>query len=328
MYLTGRIEIDSSQVTQIKKLKTSSLSNKFLELLTFGKVGEKQETETFTAVSILEKIYVGLRSINVDNIIRLSVDEYDFYYDEYGRADDLEEAIDGFTSQVDPIESRLFNTIYLVMEHNEKTLKYLVEIRIQRKHKVGEYPIIIIINAVADEFRKRDDESIEDLKTRLKPLFVSQQVYEEYILKQKSLFDGFLEKMERTIRDNIKVDDVVRGSNLQIIRTRSRVTDKTKIRHDKFSKPVYYGYFGFDNYFYYTWLWAGMMYDHNIYAHDFYLVDELGHEILQIGSNGFDAGDYATLNPDVPFEPISNADVEYFTQSEYAAAVLKKGKTD
>jgi len=325
MYLSGKLEIDPSQITEIKKLKQASFFSKFLDVLTFGQTGEKQETETFTAVSILEKIYLGLRSINVDNIIRLSVDEYDFYYDEQGKADDLEEAVFEFTAKVDPIESQLFNTVYLVMEHDEGELKYLIEIRIQRKHGVGEYPIIIIINAVSDEFEKKENESIEDLKIRMKPIFEDQNVYDTYLKSHKSQFDSFMSKMEMAVRKFVEVDDVIHQSNLQIIRTKSRVSDKTKIRHDRFSKPVYYGYYGFDNYFFYTWLWGSLMYDHNIYAHDFYLVDELGHEILHVGEDGFNSAEYATLNPDVPFEPISNADVEYFSESEYADDIKNQG---
>jgi hypothetical protein len=325
MYLSGKLEIDPSQVTSIKKIKETSFLSKFVDVLTFGQSSKKQETETFTAVSILERIYLGLRSINVDNMIRLSVDDYDFYLDDSGKEDDLEEAVMEFTSKIDPIESQLFNTIYLVMEHQENTIKYLIEIRIKRKHQVGEYPINIFVNGISSIFRRTSGDNIQSLKNKMQHVFSEQDTYEEFIKQHKNQFVDFLDKMSVSVRKHIEVDDIKIHNNIQIIRTKTTVSMETQIRHDRFTKPVYYGYYGFDDYFFYTWLWASMMYENNIYAHDFYLVDEVGHEIFFIGEDGFNAGDYGTLNPDVPFEPIVSSDIEYFPQSEFKDELESQG---
>ena len=325
MYITGTLEIDPSQITAIKKVKNTKFFTKFVDVLTFGQASKKQETETFTAVSILEKIYLGLRSINIENIIRLSVDDYDFYLDEAGKEDDLEDAIMEFTAKVDPIESKLFNTIYMVMEHVEMNIKYLIEIRIKRKHEVGEYPIKIIVNGIANSFRRTKDESIQSMKSRMKPIFESQEVYETFTENQKKLFTQFLDRMDVAVKKFIEVDDIKITYNLQIIRIKSPVTSDTQVRHDKFTKPVYYGYYSFDDYFFYAWLWASMMFENNIYAHDFYLVDEVGHEIFYIGEDGFKAAEYGTLNPNVPFEPIISSDIEYYAQNEYSNIVESHG---
>ena len=238
MYITGTLEIDPSQITAIKKVKNTKFFTKFVDVLTFGQASKKQETETFTAVSILEKIYLGLRSINIENIIRLSVDDYDFYLDEAGKEDDLEDAIMEFTAKVDPIESKLFNTIYMVMEHVEMNIKYLIEIRIKRKHEVGEYPIKIIVNGIANSFRRTKDESIQSMKSRMKPIFESQEVYETFTENQKKLFTQFLDRMDVAVKKFIEVDDIKITYNLQIIRIKSPVTSDTQVRHDKFTKPV------------------------------------------------------------------------------------------
>ena len=130
MYFNGVLEIDPSQITIFKKVKPSKLFSKFKDVLSFGALTEKQEHETFTAVSILQQINMGLRSINVKNVIRLAVDDYDFYLDEKGLDDDLEQAMFEFKAKVDPLESELFETIYLVLEHIDDHLKYLIEILI------------------------------------------------------------------------------------------------------------------------------------------------------------------------------------------------------
>ena len=128
MYFKGKLEIDPSQVTVYKRVKPTKLFSKLVDFLTFGAVSEKQETETFTAVSIIQQLNVGLRSIDVKNVIRLAVDDYDFYLDEKGQEDDLEQAMFEFKTKVDPIESEYYNTIYLVLEHVGDTIKYLIEI--------------------------------------------------------------------------------------------------------------------------------------------------------------------------------------------------------
>ena len=84
MYFNGVLEIDPSQITIFKKVKPSKLFAKLTDVLSFGALGVKKEHETFTAVSILQQINMGLRSITVKNVIRLSVDDYDFYLDEKG----------------------------------------------------------------------------------------------------------------------------------------------------------------------------------------------------------------------------------------------------
>lgn len=325
MYLFGKIELDPSQVTEIKKVKRASFFDKLIDVLSFGKAGGKVEKETFSAVSILEKIYAGLRSIKVDNIIRLAVDDYDFYYDDSGREADMEDAVSLFTGKVDPIESELFETLYLVMEHSIDSIKLLIEIRVNRKHKVGEYPIIIIINGVIDEFKADGNVAPEQLKSKMKNLFSNSKEYEEFVDRLKRIFDSFINQLEYAVRKYIEVDDIRRESKIQVIRPKQKITHKNGIKHTKRSKPVNYGYYGFDDYFLYSWIWSDMMYEHNIYVHDVDIVDELGNEVLHIGENGFNAADTDTLNTDAPFEPVKTGDVEYFGNSEYDNELKNSG---
>lgn len=321
MYITAKLDIDPSQKTLIKTVNKSKLSNKLIDLMTFGKVGKKQETETFTAVSILEQIYIGLKSIGINNIIRLSVDDFDFYYDKHGKDDDFESAIHEFKSNVDPVESELFNVIYMVLEHDDKGLKYLIEIQIKRKHEVGEYPLTIVINAIYKDFKIQPNENDTQLIQRIQPIFQSQKSYDDFISENIGDFNRFVDYLQDAVSENVDVDDIIKSTNVNIIRTRERIDDISKIKHDRFSQPVYFGYFGFDDFFFYTWLWCSLMYDNNLYAHDFCLVDELGKSILKVKKNGFKAKDNAILNPDVPFEPIFSSEIEYYSNSDYGDVI-------
>jgi len=81
MYLEGIITIDPSQLTQIKKIKPTKAFKKFLHQLTLGAVSDKEERETFTAVAILQQLNASFRNLGINNIIKISHDDIDFYHD-------------------------------------------------------------------------------------------------------------------------------------------------------------------------------------------------------------------------------------------------------
>ncbi len=323
MLFSGVLEVDPSQMTLIKRVKPSKLFSKFIDVITLGTASEKEEHETFTAVTILQQINMGLRAIDIKNVVRLAVDNYDFYLDEKGEEDDLEQAMLEFKAKADPLESELFNTIYLVLEHLEGNLKYLVEISISRKHKVGEYPIKITVNGVLDELRLKPGETHEDLKRRMESIFVSQNDYDEYITRHKQTFDGFVDRLELGLKKFIKIDNVRKTSSKQIVRPQKKVTNAKEINHERYSEPAFYGYYGFDSYMLYTFLWSGMLYNNNIYVNDVLVVDDMGHDVMAVGENGFYAGDTNTFNEEAAFEPPPTSDVEYFAGSEYDETIAE-----
>ena len=159
MYYSGTLEIDPSQMTVIKKVKPTKVFAKFLDALTLGATSDKMEHETFTAVSVLQQLNMALRSMKIKNVVRLAVDNYDFYFDEKGEDDDLHKAMLEFETKVDPLESEHFNSIFMVLEHLDKNFKYLIEIQINKSHKVGEYPIKVVVNGVLTEFKLKENES-------------------------------------------------------------------------------------------------------------------------------------------------------------------------
>ncbi len=325
MYFSTKLEIDPSQLTLIKKAQPTKLFAKFMHFLSLGQLSEKQEHETFTAVAIIQQLNMGLRSARVKNIIRLAIDEYDFYLDEKGVEDDLEQAMFEFKAKVDPMESELFNTIYLVLEHDDDSFKYLIEISVTRKHIVGLYPINIYINGILRNFQLAPNETHSELNARMSQIFESQDKYDRFIEKMAENYNSFVTELEQALKKFIKVDDIRKKTNLQIIRPSKRIKDVSEVRHERYGAPVYYGYYGFDSYFFYTWLWADALYSKNLYINNFILVDETGNEILSVGKTGFYAGETDTLNTNAGFEPPVSGDITYFGNNEFSAIIGSAG---
>jgi hypothetical protein len=318
MYFNGVLEIDPSQITVFKKVKPSKLFSKFKDVLSFGALSDKQEHETFTAISILQQINMGLRSIDAKNVIRLAVDDYDFYLDEKGMDDDLEQAMFEFKAKVDPLESELFNTIYLVLEHIDDHLKYLIEISITRKHKIGDYPIKINVNGVLKDFRlTEENHSKETLKKKLENIFASQESYDIFLNEKKNIFNNFVDKLAHSIKKFIRVDDLIIKSNVQIIRPTHKIESPSQIKHGRYAEPIHYGYYGIDDYFFYTTMWGSMMYANSIICQNCMIVDGLGEPIFSVADNGFNAGESNTLNDEAKFEAPASGDITYYSGSEF-----------
>lgn len=318
MYFSGKIEIDPTQMTLIKRVKPSKLFGKLIDALSFGHLSEKQEHETFTALSIIQQLNMGLKNLNIKNIIRLAVDDYDFYLDESGQEDDLGDAMFELKAKIDPLESEIFKTIYLVLEHIDDSFKYLIEIGVERKHKVGDYPIKIKINGVLNEFKLREGETREQLEKRMQPIFSSQSTYENYIDKYRGQFEHFIDEIELGIRKVIKVDDVKKDVTTQIIRPKRKVTKPDEIKHEHHTQPLFFGYYGLNDYFFYSMVWAGAMYDSNLYVNNINLVDETGHEIMSVYDDGFFAADSNTFNEEMPFEAPVSGDVRYYDDNAFS----------
>ncbi|MCX7737150.1 MAG: hypothetical protein N2319_10600 [Candidatus Kapabacteria bacterium] len=302
MYFIGTLEIDPSQLTKIKPIKKQGFITQFLNAVSFGQLSPKQELETFNATSILQQIYDGFNSIGINNVIRLSMDNYDFYLDETGQENDLDKAVFSFTSRVDPIESELFETIYLVLEHREDNLNFLIEVDVKRKHKVGEYPIFIDINCVFEEFNLSHYKSEEELFQNLVTRFSNQESFDEFFEINKMKFNNFLDKVEIAAKKYIPVDNVIKRSKRVLVRPNQKITKLNQVKHLKSSQPIHYGYPGFDKSAFYIYLWSDLMFKNNLYCSNFFITDEYGNEIFTIGENGFFAKQSNALNTDIQIQ--------------------------
>jgi len=323
MYLWANIEIDPSEITVIKRIDNDQLLGKLLKILTLGLSSDKIEQETFTVVSILQEIQMGLMRIDVNNVIRLAVDDYDYFFDKNANEDDLHHAMYDLETGIEPMESQRFNKIELELEHHDDNIKYLIEIKILRKHKVGEYPIKITINGLFKEFEKRSKESMTKLRERILKLFRNQYDYDSYLHKMQEYFNNFIGELEDSLSNFIKIDGIKKEFNRKIIRPKEVVKNDYVYKIDKSVEPLFHGYPGIDKYMYYCMIWASACYRNDINCSNFMLIDEYGNLILRAGNNGIYAGRNNTMNYEETFEPSKSKDVVYYSGNTFDKILLE-----
>jgi hypothetical protein len=323
MYFQGTLSIDPSHMTLIESVKPTKAFGKMLYFMSMGLASEREERETFTAVSILQKLNRVFVSLGITNVVRLAKDDVDYYLDREGKEDDLKEAMAAFEQKSSSSGQSPFNTLRLVLEHEDEDLKYLIEINIQRAHKVGEHPIRVVVNGLMKDLRVDADQGDQEAKKLLSAHFDSQTSYDSYTGQKKANFDAFLDRIDEGIRGQIGVDDVRKSSKSRIIRPSKPVKKQSEwSRHDDYD-PLYYGYYGYDNYFFYSWVWSDMCYRENIHCHDCSVVDEAGQTVFDVGEQGFNAGESNVLNPEEPMVLPPDADVAVHADNAYSDSLCE-----
>lgn len=283
-----------------------------MNVLCMGALDEKHEVETFTAVSILQQLNFALREMGIDNIVRLAKDDVDFYLDTKGRSGDLEHAMENFQLEVDHVEAQLFDSLFLVVEHEDDTFRYLIEIRINRTHAVGDYPIEIKVNGLLKTFASADD--LATVKEKMAPIFASQDAYDQFVGEQESLFRGFMGNLQLAIQKPIPITDIKKVVKTHLLRPNSPVESQadavkrlssshvpTTAKHRQLD-PVFGAYFGIPEAMMYTMLWSTLIHDHQLAMPNASLLDEGGAVLGDAAAFGDPA---MALDPDIPVEQIT-----------------------
>lgn len=339
MFYSANIQIDPTQITQIKSIPNDSLFKNLKNILSFGNKLDKYEQETFTAISIMQEIRNGLNNIGVDNVIKLSVDDFDYYFDNNSVDDDLEFAISNLKYKIDPLSSKLFEKIHLVLEHIDNDFKYYIDIAVYRKHKVNEYPIKINVFGFYSEFNlQKLDKKISDieannqevnyldgLRTKLDLLFTHSDYYEGYTKHKQKVFDEFVNKLYFNLGKMIKVDAIRKYIIAGLLRPNSTKYTIEDIKQKGLYTDNEYAYQGVFDYTLYLWLWSEYMYKYDIYTYNTLLIDEKGNKIIKIGQMGFLPASYTTLNPDAEFMPVKGAFIKYYPNNLYSESLEKSG---
>ena len=343
MYLYASMTIDPQQLTEIARVKPTKGFARLANVLTAGLVNSKEEWETFSAVTILQQINIVLRSLGVDNIIRLAKDETVFFEDTVGIEGDLKKAFEAFTADEKPKDVSLFNRLSLVVQHQTQELGYLIDIRIDRTHQVGKHPIRITINAFPKELSnitskenwfeqtERDAEELnaiprEDCNSNpLQKVFDSQDTYDSFIARYNQTFTSFLDDMEAAFKKHMEIDYVSVTSAIKIIRPKKRVNEPDDVPYSDDGDPVFRGYRGTNDDFFYAWLWVDHCHSNDIRCHDCIIVDSEGTDVLSVGEEGFQSGEGTTMDVDASFGLPENDDTYCLieNESEYSAEITR-----
>lgn len=310
MYFTGKITIDPSELTKIEKVKPKKAFKKFMFHLTSGLVHDKEEHETFTAISVLQQLNTALLDVRIDNIVRLSHDDIHIYVDNEGKKGDLKEAFDKYDLTINDAMSTVFEQLSMVLEHQVGSFYYLIEIDINRTHEVAEYPIVMRINGLLKDFKSGSFSSSEKMREKMKSVFTSQESYDTFIREKESEFEAFIGTIEMSIKKFLKVDDVKSEVTKKLIapnekltgreqfKVKSNVSEKRYYDHD----PVYYNYYGVSDFLFYSWLWSDMMHDNHIQVQDVQIMNNEGEVLGSIGDEALDSADLSVLDENTSYE--------------------------
>lgn len=291
MFFTGQISVDPSEITKIHKVEPTSFFKKLLYTISNGKIKDLIEEENFTAVSILEQFSEVLKSMGITNVIRLSHNDIDFYLDKQGNEDDLEQALSDYENKVKDEVSRSFKTLSMVMEHREDTFHYYIEIKINRSHKVGDYPIEIKVDGLINEFFEHLIEK-ERLKHRMEHIFRSQDAYDFYVDSKLNEFSHFLNMVGDEIKNHVPIDDLNFKSEAAILLPANTYNSPDEISLKDYSKgPAFHGYYQSEERLWYTYIWPELCSEHDTYVHNSLIFSEKGNQIGELGDQGIEAGD-------------------------------------
>ena len=305
MYMSGLIDIDPSHLTHVQRKPTKGF-RRFAELITLGALTEKEELETFTAVAILQEINVALRSLQITDVVRFTKDGQVIYDDSDGLdEDDMPMVLKDLEVKKRTIERSGFETLSLLLEHHLPDVTLVIDVRVTRTHAVNKFPIQIIVNGLASEFQGSGDKAA--LTQQVKQAFATQDSYDAVQEKLKVQFESFLLQLETSVRRHMKIDDLQRHSQLNIVRPAQRASTVSKTdgapvsSFDSDTAPVFQRYHSDADAFSYCWMWSSMMHNHNTQCRDVVIVDERGRGLVQVGEQGFVAGENNLLNSDEPF---------------------------
>ena len=297
MLFTSKISLQPKVEVLIERKAPTKVFAKLFHAMTSGLLSPKEKHQTFTAISMLQELNIALRQANINNIVRLAKDGNDFYYDSEGRDNDLADAMRDFKLGTDRFEASLFNDIYLVLEHQDEQMRYLIEIDIQRVHKIDEMPINISVNGVIQALKAQDGETAEQLDARLNSQFKNKQEYDKFVSRYRSLFDSFINSLEQTFRSAIRCEEVKSENKVQVIRPRK--DGKGKIGDRNNAPMVHRGYPGWDGFSLYTLMWMGTMSSMNVQASGMDIINESSETLQSIGDEAIDVGEAAIFDSSI-----------------------------
>ena len=311
MFYSANISVDPSQLTKIEKVKPKKVFKRILFQLTSGKIADKEEQETFTAISILQQFFQVFKSLNIDNIVRISHDSEDIYFDKKGKKSDIKEAMDTYDAKVNSSMSHAFKKLYLVLEHDLDNFHYFIEIDINRNHEVGVYPIEIKINGLLKEFKTKQKNS-GFLRTKMLQKFSKQKDYDLFLLERKTEFQVFVDSIVKQIDNQIHIDDVKTDVKINLIAPKEKTNKyfKPKLRSSNSSnyeygatyyEPIFYDYYDLEDQIFYSYMWSSVLYENNIEIDNVHVYSDTGDNIGEI-IDPINANTIDILNDKVSYE--------------------------
>jgi hypothetical protein len=241
--------------------------------------------------------------------VRLSKDGFDFYLDHHGKEGDLKQAMESFELKVDQMEASVFKDLEMILEHEDEHFSYLIDIHVARVHPVGESPITIKIDGLLKAFKSQGD--AKALRSQLEEqAFGSQEQHDLFLASKEQHFEAFVGGLGLEIKKVIRTDELLSHCHKKLLRPQAAKGEQSRSVQNHAQGPaVYHGYYGFNDAFFYAWMWSEMMHSHQFHCHNCNIVDHSGQDLVEIGEEGFVAGEEGNdlLNPETDFHEAAHA---------------------
>lgn len=148
MKYSAQILIKTKHITRERFTDDETLVNFFKELLWKGR--ERVLEETFAAQEVLKKFSAAFRDSGIDNLVRLSHDDTDFYLDKDNIPNDLPCMIDKFAEVLHNAFERFYEEITVIMDAKWEHIDFYIELNLLRIHSIGVYPIQITVKGLPE----------------------------------------------------------------------------------------------------------------------------------------------------------------------------------
>ncbi|MFV2058698.1 MAG: hypothetical protein ACC707_19725 [Thiohalomonadales bacterium] len=285
MYFSKNINImpDVSVITL--RQPPSHAFGKMLHVLSAGLTSKEEKKLAFTAMSVLQAINRAFRTVGITNIVRLAIDENDVYLDEYGREDDMPETMDRLLANTNiNTNAQIFDDLCLIVEHRVDGLVFIIETIVSRSPGQNQFPIMLTINGLIDEFTIGSAGSAKLVKKRLASIFESNEKYDALVMAKFQMFTAFSTNLERTLKKIINVKEISTAQSQRIVRRTSKA--HFAARSHEHAALVHQGYYSYDDNSFYTWLWLDFCFEHDTYIRSTEVVTDDQMLLLDVGSEG------------------------------------------
>ncbi len=282
----------------------------------------KKNSITKTTITILEILNRIFEKMNISSIVKFSKDNSSYALPKNGA--NFSDLIARFKHKIQNLELIKFDNLEFVFKHSDENLKYLIEIKVNKKFYENEYPFIITINAMSKLFSDKNLSSVSDFKIKFRNELRTQEKYDDFVNNLQINFEEYIFFLKENINHYLKPTEMNEGIEVtkKIIRPLSFYFDFNQIKYRKTEEPIFHGYSGYDKQSIFSlFLWGDLMCENNIYCNNSTLVDAFGIPFMEVGNRGFYAGEFNTLNTNKTFEK-PKGEVYIHIETNYISELL------
>ena len=147
MRLRATIEFDTNDASETQSKDPEGFVES-LKALLWVEDENSLVVESFNMHLLLKQLAASLQALKINNLIRLSYNQKEFYFDTKNIPNDFNKVIKNFRMQLVEKKIEECNSVTFAVESRKKKTSFLIDIVIRRVHKAGVKPVKILVNAM------------------------------------------------------------------------------------------------------------------------------------------------------------------------------------